>query len=81
MDFWTNPIVWKPAPLEDLSPEALRALVKLLLASGTLSVSRAAPYVELQRAGWAYRVASVPNGFVFNDDNRQEILQMLHLAK
>lgn len=67
-------------PLSDLSPEALLALVKLLLAKSTLRVSRPAPYVELQRAGYAYRVASVPGGFVFNEDRRAEIVELAGLS-
>ena len=68
-------------PLDTLSPGALRALVKLLLARRTLTVHQPEPYLELQRSGYAYRVASVRNSFVFNEDNRDAILEMLHLQE
>lgn len=67
-------------PLDELSKPALRALVKLLVSRRVLSVSNPTPYVELWNGGWAYRVASVPNGFVVNDDNMPQIKRMLHLA-
>lgn len=67
-------------PLEDLSTDALRALVKLLLVRGTLSVSNPMPYVELQQGGYAYRVASVRNGFIFNADNEERIKKLLRLV-
>lgn len=69
----------KPLPLESFSVRALRALVKLLLVRGTVQVSNPTPYVELQEAGWAYRVASVRGGFVFNEDNREAIEKELRL--
>jgi hypothetical protein len=69
------------APLDDLSRPALRALVKLLLVPGTLSAGNPGPYLELQRRGYAYRVASVRNGFVFNEDNRSAILRAIGLQR
>lgn len=70
----------RPRPIENLSPSALRSLVKLLLARQTLMVTSPAPYTELQRAGYAYRVTSVRNGFVFNEDNRDAIMRQLRLT-
>jgi len=68
-------------PIESLSEKALIALVKLTITGRTLVVSNTAPYEELQRAGYAYRVASIRNGFVFNEDNRKEMIQALGLSR
>ena len=70
----------RPRGLTELSESALRALVKLLLVKSVLQVGDPEPYLELQRAGYAYRVASVFNGFVFNEDNRGAILKKLGLT-